>query len=144
MLTDKGIALEKKKNKQIAAAQQRLSRLYKERLVIRQQHKKLVPKRPSTEERGVQVIGLIRQGLTLDDTAKKLALTKETVKFYLGWKIRKEALESLLRQEKASVIRPNEYGGESWNYDYKTLVKEMAEINGRLPNGLSRRYLGSE
>lgn len=92
------------------------------------------------QERIQSIKELLNKGLGVAEIASLMNLSKNTVSAYIYHLIWDQAQESLLAKNKASVVRPNEYGGETWDYDMHDFQEEKAEINKNLgfPVGVLR------
>jgi len=124
-----------KLDRQIDIAKDRLYALYAKRRELRDKLKG--PIGPSHEERIAKVVRLAKRGVSFDDISPQVGWTAGTVKDKFRSYLWDEAHESLLRKGRATVRRPNEVGGESWECDYEELKAEMRAINDTFPTRLS-------
>lgn len=122
-------------NRQIANLNAKLKPLYAKKKLLLLQHKKKHT-RPTSEEQSAKAFALAKTK-TIEQIVQQMKLSKSTIQWYICRKMTDISYELLLQAGKATVERPNQYGGETWEVDHHDLQLERLKINKTLVGRLS-------
>lgn len=108
---------------EIAAAKAHLDALYAKRKEMRKK-----AKRPTGKEQEAKAVALIRGGMSIKDAAIQMGRSYSVVKNYLWSVAWDRARERMLADGRATVVKPNQWGGEDWEYDEDEFRAEVRKI----------------
>lgn len=127
----------------ISIAKERLKELYREYRAAMPPKRTMKQIREASEIKEKTIIDLLETIPSIEQIANKVGRSKGYVRMVILIHIDHIAHEELLAAGKATVERPNKWGGETWDADDHEVQEKEFEINLRLGKPISQRGMFS-